>query len=63
MKQNRKSEVKPDRSKNGKTSDTNLVASKTKRYYLGVLLLLLVRPMYLGMCPGVHLNTHTSIYK
>ena len=26
-------------------------------------LLLLVRPIYLGMCPGVHLNTHTSIYE
>ena len=27
------------------------------------ILLLLIRPIYLGMCPGVHLNTHKSIYE
>ena len=41
----------------------NQVVGQHNSYYLGILLLLLVRSLYLGMCPGVHLNTHTSIYK
>ena len=30
---------------------------------INILLLLLVRPIYLGMYPGVHLNAQTSIYE
>jgi len=30
---------------------------------ISILLLLLARPIYLGMCPSIHLNTHPSIYE
>ena len=42
---------------------TTRIAKQHNELLISILLLLLVRPIYLSMCPGVHLNTHTSIYK
>ena len=42
---------------------TTRIAKQHNELLSGILLLLLIRPMYLGICPDVHLNTHTSIYE
>jgi len=42
---------------------TTRFAKEHNELLISILLLLLVRPIYLGMCHSVYLNTHTSIYE
>ena len=42
---------------------TTRIAKQQDELLISILLLLLVRPIYLSMSLGVHLNTYTSIYE
>jgi len=39
------------------------IAKQHNELLSNILLLLLARPIYLGICLVVHLNTHSSIYE
>jgi len=39
------------------------IAKQHDELLISILLLLSIQPIYQVMCPGVHLNTHASIYE